>query len=69
MYWFNSEVAMSDKSFEPTRGTAITLYNRFAELMLVVGLDENSGLVSMKKDTDVSILFIQFLQFQIQKGN
>ncbi|BFZ11081.1 hypothetical protein BsWGS_14120 [Bradybaena similaris] len=37
---------------EPTRGTGVTLYNRFAELMLVVGLDENTGLVSLRKETD-----------------
>ncbi|XP_059174697.1 DENN domain-containing protein 3-like [Physella acuta] len=41
---------MSEKLTESVRGPALTLYNRFAELMLVVGLDENTGLVPGRKD-------------------
>ncbi|CAL1542255.1 unnamed protein product [Lymnaea stagnalis] len=41
---------MSEKSSDSIRGTTLTLYNRFAELMLVVGLDENTGLVPARKD-------------------
>ncbi|BFZ21197.1 hypothetical protein BsWGS_24236 [Bradybaena similaris] len=43
---------MSGKVSDLIRGTALTLQNRFAELMLVVGLDENTGLVPLRKDTD-----------------
>ncbi|KAH9496720.1 hypothetical protein Btru_009782 [Bulinus truncatus] len=46
-------VIMSEK-IESSRGTALSLYNRFAELMLVVGLDENTGLVPLKKDNSSS---------------
>ncbi|CAG5119296.1 unnamed protein product, partial [Candidula unifasciata] len=43
---------MTDKITDLVRGTPLTLYNRFAELMLVVGVDENTGLVSSRKETD-----------------
>lgn len=49
---------MSDKLQEPIRGTALSLYNRFAELMLVVGLDENTGLIPLRKEASVSSEFV-----------
>ncbi|KAK6960212.1 DENN domain-containing protein 3, partial [Biomphalaria glabrata] len=61
---------MSEKVDSP-RGTALSLYNRFAELMLVVGLDENTGLVPLKKDgssgdsDDLSNLFYEEYEAQV----
>ncbi|GFN87387.1 DENN domain-containing protein 3-like [Plakobranchus ocellatus] len=42
---------MADKVAEQMRLMHFNLYNRFAELMLVVGLDENTGLTPLHKDT------------------
>ena len=41
---------MADKPVDPVRSMNFNLYNRFAELMLVVGLDENTGLTPLQRN-------------------
>lgn len=36
-------------------GCAYNLYNRFVEVMIVVGIDENTGLIPADKDAEVCL--------------
>ncbi|RUS70148.1 hypothetical protein EGW08_022089, partial [Elysia chlorotica] len=67
---------MGDKQTDAARPMHFNLYNRFAELMLVVGLDENTGLTRFHKganaeeeedaeEDSLSLLFFQQYEAQV----
>lgn len=41
---------MSDRVNDGKGGAPISIYSRFVELLLIVGLDENTGLVPVNQD-------------------